>query len=204
MSAYGGLDDCIIFDFETLSSKPHDGVVLSFAMLSYAEVRFNSDHPYSYHELLENCKFIKFDVVDQVKTYGRKIQKDTLEWWGKQNEQAKAVLEPSEMDQSIADLYDLIVVNKPTNLKKVFTRRNTFDPMFVSSIMEVTGKTEPYPWWDVRDTISYIEGMSFGSGLKNNFIPDGLEEHFVHHDPRHDIVMDVMRMQSVVQAITAF
>jgi len=204
MTAYSGLDDCMIFDFETLSTDPHDGVVLSFAMVNYYESRFESETPYTYHELLGNCKFIKFDVIDQVKSYNRKINKSTLEWWGKQNDEAKSVLEPSDTDQSIANLHDMMVINRPTNLKKVFSRRNTFDPMFVNSIMAATGFPSPYPWWDVRDTISYIEGLSYGSDLKNNFIPDGLKEHFVPHDPRHDIVMDVMRMQTVIQAVTAF
>ena len=204
MTAYSGLDTCTIFDFETLSSNPSDGVVLSMAMLNYAEVRFTGDMPYTYQELLDNCKYIKFDVESQVKAFSRKIEKDTLEWWGKQNAEAKKVLNPSKDDRPITELHDFFALHKATNMKKVFTRRNTFDPMFMSSICQATGYPDPYPWWDVRDTISYIEGMSFGSDLKNNFMPDGLEEHFVHHDPRHDIALDVMRMQTVAQAITAF
>ena len=59
----------------------------------------------------------------------------------------------------------------------------------------------PYPWWIIRDTRSMLDGMLWGSGIDNKFIPDGLEEKFVHHDPRHDIVMDVMRMQTVASAL---
>ena len=109
-----------------------------------------------------------------------------------------------EEDVSIADLNSWMIVNRPMNLEKVFTRRNTFDPVFMSSLMKATGNPDPYDWWLVRDTISFIEGLSFDSGLKNNFIPEGLDEHFVAHDPRHDIAMDVMRMQTVIQAVTAF
>ena len=204
MSAYDGLDDCLIYDYETLSQRPSDGVVLSLATLNYAEVRFNSEQPYTYHELVSKCKFMKFDVESQVKTFGRKIQKETLDWWGKQNVEARTVLKPSDMDESIADLYSFFAVNKPTNLKKVYTRRNTFDPVYTSSLMEATGYPSPYDWWLVKDTISFIEGLTYGSDLKNNFIPEGLEEHFIHHDPRHDIAMDVMRMQTIIQAVTAF
>jgi hypothetical protein len=204
MTAYESLDDCMIFDFETLSNKPNTGVALSLATLNYSEARFTSDMPYTYLDLVDRCHFIKFDVEGQVKAFGRKIQKDTLEWWGKQNAEAQKVLNPSKADQSITELYSFMVLNKPTNLEKVFTRRNTFDPIFMSSLMECTGNPEPYECWLVKDTISYIEGMTYGSGLKNNFMPEGCEEHFVHHDPRHDIALDVMRMQSVIQAITAF
>jgi hypothetical protein len=70
--------------------------------------------------------------------------------------------------------------------------------------MKCTGNPEPYDWWLVRDTISYIEGISYGADIDPGFIPNGLAEHFVKHDPCHDVSMDVMRMQSLVQAITAF
>lgn len=203
MSGFKGIDTCTIFDFETLSQKPENGVVLSLAMMNYDPNRFNT-MPYTYQELVDKCHYIKFDVEDQVKKYNRKIEKDTLEWWGKQNETARAKLAPSSEDKSIADLYNFFVVNKPVNLKKVYTRRNTFDPMFMTSICEATGYPDPYPWWDVRDTISYIEGLVHPQEIKTNFIPEGLEEHFVAHDPSHDIAMDVMRIQTIIQAISAF
>jgi hypothetical protein len=197
------VDTCTIYDFETLSTNPSDGVVLSAAMLNYDEARFISK-PYIYLELIDKCFYMKFDVADQVKSYNRKISKDTLEWWSKQNKEAQEALNPSKDDVSIADLYAWFVVNRPANLERVYTRRNTFDPVFMSSVCKATGNPDPYNWWDVRDTISFIEGLSYGSGLANNFIPDGLAEHFVAHDPRHDIAIDVMRMQTVIQAVTAF
>lgn len=203
MSAYDGLDTCVIYDFETLSQDPVNGVVVSFAMLNYRESRFVDD-PYTYQELVDKSFYMKFDVEDQVKNYNRVIEKSTLEWWGKQSKEAQSKLAPSSDDMSISELYGFFTVNRATNMRRVYTRRNTFDPIFMTSLMKATGKPEPYDWWDVRDTISYIDGLSYGVDLKNNFIPDGLEEHFVAHDPRHDISMDVMRLQTLVQAVTAF
>jgi len=31
-----------------------------------------------------------------------------------------------------------------------------------------------------------------------------LAEHFIAHDPRHDIAMDTMRLQILVDAVTSF
>lgn len=199
MAAYEGLDNCTIYDFETLSQDPQTGVVLSFAMLNYSEQRF-IDNPYTYQELLNSAKMIKFDVQNQVTNYSRKIEKETLDWWSKQNEEAKKQLVPSADDKSIAELYSFFVVNRATNLEKIFTRRNTFDPIFMSSIMKITGNPEPYDWWTVRDTISFINGLSYGVELSDKFIPDGLQDSFVVHNPIHDIAMDVMRMQTLIQA----
>lgn len=201
--SFRGIDTCVIYDFETMSQNPVDGVVVSFAMASYDPQRF-ADNPYTYQEILDKTHYMKFDVEDQVKNYNRKIEKATLEWWSQQNKEAQKKLAPSADDKSIADLYGFFIVNKPVNLNKVYTRRNTFDPIFMTSLMKATGNPEPYDWWSVRDTISYIEGLSYGVDLNPGFIPEGLEDKFVKHDPTHDIAMDVMRMQALVQAVTAF
>ena len=88
MKGFRGLDICTIYDFETLSQNPVDGVVISFAMLNYDPMRFEKD-PYTYQELVDKCNYIKFDVADQVKSYGRKIEKDTVRWWSEQNKEAQ-------------------------------------------------------------------------------------------------------------------
>jgi hypothetical protein len=200
MPAYDGLDTCTIFDFETLSTNPADGVAVSMAMLNFYPGRF-STMPYSYEDLLDKTHFIKLNVDDQVKNHNRKIMKNTLEWWSKQGDEAKKQIQPLPNDQKISDLYAFFVVNKATNLEKIFTRRNTFDPIFMLSLMRATNNPDPYDWWIVRDTISYIEGLSHGVEMRNDFVPEGLKDKFVKHDPRHDIVMDVMRMQTLVKAL---
>ncbi len=201
MVAYEGLNNACIFDFETLSQEQTNGVVLSMAMLNFAESRFVGDIAYTFDELVENTHTIKFNVEEQVKKYKRQINKDTLDWWSQQGELAKNQLKPSEDDVSIDQLYNFFIVNKSANVKKVYTRGNTFDPIFLEYIMRQIHKPMPYDWWEVRDTRSLIEGLSWGTELKNSFIPEGCEN-FIAHDPKHDIAMDVMRLQALVQAIT--
>ena len=192
---------CVIYDFETLSQDQRQGVVTSFAMLSFDDKRYIED-PYTFEELIGMCKYIKFDVEEQVSVYHRKMSKDTIEWWDQQGEQAKKQIRPSKDDVSIDQLYAFIVNNCDAgNIKRSFTRGNTFDPMFLDFIMKDTGKLPPFHWRTVRDTRSMIEGMSFGMDLDNGFMPGDLASKFVKHDPCHDIAMDVMRMQMLAQAI---
>ena len=188
----------VIFDFETLSQDPVHGVVVSMAMLNFNELRFTSSDKYVYGELVSDAKFIKFNVEEQVKDFGRKIEPSTLEWWGKQSKQAQKILKPSDDDRSITELYDFFIEHMPDYPAKIYTRRNTFDPIFMTSLMKASGKPKPYQWWDVRDTISYMEGLTANTSINTAFIPEGLEEHFVAHDPRHDIAMDVMRIQHLM------
>lgn len=200
MVKYEGLDNAVIFDFETLSQDQINGVVVSMAMLTFSETRFVGDLAYTFDELVKNTHLIKFNVEEQVKKFGRKIDKSTLEWWNKQGEYAKKQLTPSEEDVSISELYQFFIINKRVNVKKVYTRGNTFDPIIMEHILKQFDRPMPYEWWEVRDTRSLIEGLSWGTNLNNSFMPPNCES-FIHHDPRHDIALDVMRMQTLVQAI---
>ena len=195
------MSECVIYDFETLSQDQRRGVVTSFAMLNFSEKRY-IDNPYSYEELVAACKYIKFDVEDQVVNFKRVMSKETIDWWNEQGDEAKKQIKPSDSDVSITEFYDFITSNIDCkNIKKSYSRGNTFDPMFLQYLMAQVGRPDPFHWRTVRDTRSTIEGMSFGMNLENGFMPGDLKDKFVKHDPRHDIAMDVMRMQLLAQAI---
>lgn len=198
------MNECVIYDFETLNQNQQNGVVVSFAIICFSEKRYTED-PYTYEELLELCHYIKFDVEDQVKNWNRKICKNTLQWWNDQGAVAKKQLKPSKDDVSIDTLYDFIQDitdhKSKNNIKKAYTRGNTFDPVFLQYLMAQMSKPDPFHWGATRDTRSMIEGMSFGMNVTNSYIPGDLVSKFVKHDPRHDIAMDVMRMQYLARAI---
>lgn len=197
-------DDCVIYDFETLSQNPDDGVAVSLAALTYSESRF-IDNPYGYFELVEDAKYVKFAVAEQVRTFGRKIEASTLDWWKKQGADAQAALAPSNIDVTVQFLPEFLqaVVGEQHfgDFNKVYTRGNTFDPLFLKSLLKHSDMEDPFNWWALRDTRSFIDGLAYGEGISNKFVPEGLDELFVAHDPRHDIAMDVMRMQVLVRAI---
>ena len=195
------MNECVIYDFETLGQDQLRSVVVSFAMLSFSEKRY-IENPYSYEELVDSCKYIKFDVEEQTILFNRKISIDTVKWWNSQGAEAKKQIAPREDDKSILELYEFIINNcECPKIKKSYSRGNTFDPMFLQYLMEQTEHTDPFHWNTVRDTRSMIEGMSFGMNLNNGFTPSDLVSKFVKHNPCHDVAMDVMRMQLLAQAI---
>ena len=195
------MNECVIYDFETLSQDTQRGVVTSFALLSFSEKRYISN-PYTYEELVSNCAYIKFDVEEQVRSFKRTMSKETIDWWAEQGDEAKKQITPSKDDVSIRELFKFIHDNMDLkNHKKAYTRGNTFDPIFLDSVLKQCNLSNPMHWRTIRDTRSMIEGMSFGMDLKNDFMPGDLEKKFVKHDPCHDIAIDVMRMQLLAQAI---
>ena len=190
--------DSFIFDFETLSQNPIDAAVVSCASVVF-DTEILLANGYTYEGLLANVKFIKFNVKDQVDRWNRNIEESTLEWWSQQTKEARASIKPSAEDVSIQELIPWLgnQINRSKN-KFVFTRNNTFDPVIVQSISKDFNQPVPYDWWKIRDTKSFLMGLTFGSDIHDSFIPPGAENKYVKHDPRHDVVLDVMRLQTIL------
>lgn len=186
----------LIYDFETLSQNAFDGVVINMAALSFDPNKF-----YQFDELVENAEFIKFDVKEQVEKYNRKIEKGTLDWWKNQSKEAQKQLKPTDSDVSINMLYDFMVYDmKYESMKSVWTRGNSFDPVLLDSILIATNKPKFKNWWAIRDTRSFLDGLLYGSNIRNDFMPEDIGE-VVKHDPRYDIALDVYRMQLVKRSL---
>lgn len=194
----------VIFDFETLSLDRFRTVVSCVAGLQFQEERYTSDEPYTFDELIDTASFAKFDVGTQVQHYNRKIDQGTLDWWRKQPKAVQNMLiEPSDSDVPFeqALVFFKTLMPTPDSVNKVYTRGNTFDPIIVDGIVEQLRGEELYQHWKLRDTRSIIDGLSYGADINNTFIVPGLENKFIAHDPRHDIAMDVMRMQYLVRLL---
>lgn len=192
------MEDVLIFDFETLSQSPIDAALVSCAALT-CSMDIISLNGYTYEELLKRTRYIKFDVQDQVKKWNRTIQQSTLEWWSQQSKEALETIKPSKDDVSITELIPWLEsgFNREVN-KYVFTRNNTFDPVIIQGVCRDFNLKIPYDWWKIRDTKSFIMGLTYGSDIKDSFIPPDCENKYVKHDPRHDIVLDVMRIQTLL------
>lgn len=187
-----------IFDFETLSQNPIDAAVVSCAGLEF-DMSIAEQKGYTYLDLLGQVRFIKLNVKEQVERWNRKIEESTLEWWSQQTKEARASIKPSPGDHSLLTFIPWLeeqIDRKRT--KVVFTRNNTFDPVIVQSIAKDLNQQVPYDWWTIRDTKSFLDGLTYGSGIKDTFIPPEAEGKYVKHDPRHDVVLDVLRIQTIL------
>lgn len=193
--------ESLIFDFETLSLERHRCVILSLAVIKFDESRF-LENPYEWEELIESARCIKFDVKNQVQKYNRHIDEETVNWWSELPEDAKkASFYPSENDQPLESLYDFMKDIVPQKLNQVYSRGNTFDPIVLDYALKDINKPDLWPYYKVKDTRSLILGLSYGANIKDNFMPEGYESKFVHHDPIHDIAIDVIRIQYLAQIV---
>lgn len=186
----------LIFDFETLSVSRHNCVVVNLATLDFNPSRFKSDQPYQFSELVEACTLIKFDIAEQKEDFFRIVDTDTLAWWQTLPREVQRQLLPSSDDVSIRDLPKYV---KDNDYGNVWSRGNTFDPIILDYLCNDINSAHLFPFWKVKDTRSFLDGLLYGANIRNTFMPENLDIEFIHHDPCHDIALDVMRMQTVIK-----
>lgn len=185
------------YDFETMGVDPYMAPVLSFAGISIDFEKMQNDE-YTLDYIIENSTYAKFDVREQIKD-GCIVEKETMDWWSNQGEDAKHVLKPSKQDISIKNISDLFIESGSNNAKFVYTRGNTFDPIFIDRLVKKYELKTPYAWWTIRDTRSYIEGLMYPLLERNDFDIFGETDQIVKHNPRYDIAADILRIQLLVK-----
>lgn len=192
-------NDAVIYDFETLSQDASKCVVVSCAMTTFS-LEGLAEGYYTFDKLVKQIQNIKFKVQEQVEEYNLEIDPETLEWWSEQTKEARALIKPSSEDVSIDRMIHWFNSQVELNdVRIVYTRNNTFDPIILKNICEITNHKFPYPWWMIRDTKSTIDGLTWHHDIKDSFIPPNCEG-YVKHNPAHDIALDIMRLQTLVQA----
>ncbi len=185
------------FDLETA------GLESTAAILSLGMVYYDPTLPLNYNQLLKDSIFIKFDLNDQIKNYGRTTTKSTLDWWRKQCKAAQVMsLIPRSTDVLAMDGVEQLrkwFFSKPDAKSDIIWARGTLDqPVFESLVRALD--VDPYvnynQWRDVRTAID-----CFYPHAKNGYI--SVDEtkcqefdwyKVVKHDPIHDAAYDICQL----------
>lgn len=197
-----------ILDYETMGQDPTTCAAIDCSYVCFDWDRFTTDRPYKFNELLELTKRAKFNVQDQVKRHGFTIDQSTVKWWSEQDREVRNLIKPSEDDIKIEEfLADLETYLEGKYIKYWWSRSNTFDPIILWHMAAKGGYRltigKLLPHWKVRDTRSFIDGNTNFSLKSNGFVPIKNEELwnqlFKQHSSQHDIVADVLRLQTLVR-----
>jgi hypothetical protein len=182
-----------MFDIETL------GVESTSVILSLGIVHFDKGVD-NYSDLIENGLFIKFNANEQVKQYNRTIDKDTITWWSKQNEYARATnFIPHESDLTVMDGLGILkryIKKHRTDDNEVFWARGSLDQVCIDSLCKAADEdliTFYNNWRDVRTAIDFISEKP-----KNGYCtvahPTFNRDDVCKHHPVHDCALDVMML----------
>jgi hypothetical protein len=85
-------------DTETLSKSPN-GVVLSLSIVPFDF----EEEGVTFKKLVKRGINLKMSVKEQVKTYKRKLCPETMDWWAKQDADARQILKALDTDLTVVE-----------------------------------------------------------------------------------------------------
>lgn len=180
-----------MLDIET-TGKTTDACILSVA-ITY----FDLTEDVTYKELIDRTCFIKFDVAEQ-KKMGRKLQKDTLEWWKNQNDVAKkASLIPSKYDVSVEKGLQKLnqYVAKYQDKNSMCWARGTLDQLLLD-FLYIDNNMKPAIHYNkymcVRTFMRLMKESTNNIGYAT--IPNFDKTQVIKHHPVHDNCYDIFQI----------
>tara|TARA_B100000029_G_scaffold223710_2_gene221689 strand:- start:8821 stop:9429 length:609 start_codon:yes stop_codon:yes gene_type:complete len=190
------MKDGVVLDLETLGSV-NNSVILSVGM-----VAVDSTKDYTFDELIKDGYYAKLDVKSQVDA-GRKIHKDTLQWWSEQGEAAQHILKPSPKDMHWSKLREDMISwltdqGVDTHKVKVYSRGSHFDFGLLHDLFRITegvGQDDlPWRYWNIHDSKTVVFTLLGRDVWDMGVEPEG----FIHHDCLHDAAREYLTIQSAL------
>lgn len=202
----------LLFDFETIAvNNLHKATTLELSLFAFDRSRFVSN-PYTFDEIVNEALTVKYDSKDMINRHKTIYEKGALDFWLNSDlVSKKRTFLPSEKDltleQVIAIVTEYIEKNKITYW---WSRSNMFDPVILGGQFQMLGLTDKFKeilnYGKVRDTRSFIDGYFGIEAGATDFTPvtDPSQEpefnkKFEKHYSRHDIAVDLLRMQLIEQ-----
>ena len=189
----------VIFDFESLGLN-ENSVLLSLGVLAFDPSDYDiagDGVEVTFNKLLQQGLYVKLDAKDQMKTYGRNINKSTLLWWTEQNEEASQVLTRRDDDVKLPDMENLLneylEMNGVTNNTPVWSRGYT-EPMWYESIklnLNTYGSIRHYQYRDIRTLLNVAIEDKYLSRNHINTIEHPVS--FIKHNALHDVCFDAVQ-----------
>ena len=164
----------IMFDLETMSTNPRATI------LTLGAVKFDPFTDEFFDEM-----YIRIDIEEQEKL-GREIDPNTLEWWSKQDPEIMLEAFSDEDRISLAEAMDQFH-KFAWGCDKVWSHGAVFDIVIIEDLLRQMGRTEPWKFWDCRDTRTLFD-------LANPDMPQSAKHNALEDAKRQAIgVQNVMR-----------
>jgi len=185
-----------MFDVETL------GIASDSVVLSMACIQFDPTTNPTYKELKESAFFVKFDAKDQVNRLNRKIDKSTVEWWGKQCQNVKIKsLIPSSNDVTVEKGLEQFwswVESKNDKKSYVWARGNLDEIVLRSLEYQATGDKDNTVfaynrWRDVRTAVDFLTS-NFNGYCQVDHPDFNFDIDVTKHNPIDDCASDIMML----------
>lgn len=187
-------DNHIAIDIEALGQK-ETSIITAISCVSFNFKQTDR----SYEDILNDTFYAKISIADQKRKYNRTFDKETMEWWKEQPEEAKVFsLYPSDEDITLDDAIDRLknyIQSRSYNYGEsyLWTRGIDYDvPKLKSAFADVdAGKFINF--WKCRDSKTYFDVL-YDTQTATYDLPDGNPSSFVKHHAKFDVALDVYKM----------
>jgi hypothetical protein len=160
------MSKALMVDLETLAVSP-DAMILSLGAVHFDP----KGSGYS------DSIYFKIDLDDQTEL-GRKVDPNTIEWWGKQD---------SAVTEEAFSLNDRISLNDAVTRFHKFawgcdtfwSHGSVFDLVIIEDVYRQLGKSVPWSYWSLRDTRTLFDiGLDpeMPQGEKHNALQDAIRQ----------------------------
>ena len=171
--------DFLIFDFETLSHRPQDAMVVSFGAITGKW----SD---ACQELREKGYYRNIDTKGQ-KEYGLFPTEQVVQWWKKQPSEVSSILTASDkvpLIEALIGFNEWCLRQGVDSTTTVWIRAPHFDFTIINNLYEKVMQTEklPFSHWMVRDArtacdILYKTNSGYAPNTQSVFDREGIIQH---------------------------
>ena len=182
----------LMCDIETLSTEPN-ALILTIGACS-----FSFDDPD--HEPLVFSAHIERKSCEDV---GLHISQDTVDWWEKQSDDAKAALESAQKHplalvlEQFTQFCIAVRAQCPTKKLNWWGNDPTFDAVILESAYKAVGQAAPWQFWETKScrTMDLI-GEQYGFRKKRDLPRTG-----VHHSAVDDCLYQAEVVKKVMSLI---
>lgn len=192
-------------DFETLGLWD-DAVILTMGLTILTDERMKV-RGLTYADMLSHSIELKYNVIEQVRDFKRKVEPSVLAWWKEQGPAASHILKPSPQDRSmkciVQDVIDYAKEYEVDIGELRFFDRNAFDMKKLQHINEVNLNGGNYPPWDVQEVWGIETLLKFCSPQEDRYgciDPKTFNDPaFVYHSAKCDAALDAYRFYKLMQ-----
>ena len=187
----------VVVDFETLGLPRDRGVALDLSATYFTDTELldGSDKPVlSFKDLIERSLTVKFDVADQIDTYGRTTDQGVIDWWKKQSEDARSLVAKSERDVSLSTGINTFFdwLDHPAKKTRLWARGMVFDLCLLEDLMKDVEYNRFMAFWNYRDTRTWFAGCMLDPNYDRVPVSKDELDGFVAHNSSHDVAKDAL------------
>ncbi|QDH49164.1 exonuclease [Pantoea phage Phynn] len=187
----------VVIDYETLGPPPRCKV-LELSAVPFVDDPYN---PPTFAQLVAGGRKYKFDIRKQK---NRLSNQATIEWWRKQDPEAKKILKPLPDDLDLYQGHEQFMKDLKTDGisfwdSLIYCRGPEFDySILIDVIRDTHGweadlfKIMPTAFWNTRDVRTTIENRLMSRGVAKTPLPLGVLDGFIAHDSIHDCAKDAL------------